>query len=261
MKLQECIRGYIKNGKFFFTQEEALAKTGLEPELFWVQAHRLVKRGSIKRLRSSFFMIIPDEYLNFGSLPTHWIIDSLMKYLGQSYYVGLLSAGAIYGATAQVPMTFQVITNSQTREILLERKRIEFYVSKNIALAQISRITVPTGTVAISTKEQTMIDLVRFYKVAGYLSNVASVVKRLAEEAKMPELARVLKVEKNLSAIQRLGYILETTQFPRLAEVVENELAKRSIRYVLLRPDYFVKTGEKAKRWKVILNDTLEVEE
>ena len=67
-------------------------------------------------VQHDFFMIIPAEYQKLGSLPPHWVIDSLMRYLKQDYYIGLLSAASFYGATEQQPMTFQVITDKFTKK-------------------------------------------------------------------------------------------------------------------------------------------------
>ena len=72
-------------------------------------------------------------------------------------------------------------------------------------------------------------------------------------------LTFVITHEKTNPILQRLGYILEITHFPEFAQLVENELSKRKIEYVLLRPDFENKSGEKNSRWKLTLNDTLEI--
>lgn len=100
----------------------------------------------------------------------------LHEAVDQDYYIALLSAASYYGATNQQPMALQVITSKQLRPINQPRGSIEFHVRKDIAMASITQITVPTGWAAISTKEQTLVDLVKFYKLSGYLSNVASSV-------------------------------------------------------------------------------------
>ena len=63
------------------------------------------------------------------------------------------------------------------------------------------------------------------------------------------------------SSLQRLGYILELVGFPDLAATVERELAGRQIYETLLRPDFHIKEGKRMNRWKLILNDTLEIDE
>jgi predicted transcriptional regulator of viral defense system len=257
------LNGYINTllaeGKFFFTKQEAMSRLELNPNQFRFQAYRLLKRKAIRRLVHDFFMIIPAEYYHLGSLPPNWIIDPLMKYLKQDYYIGLLSAAALYGATEQQPMVFQVITNKVTKSIHLERGFIEFHVLKNCSLSTTSFITVSTGYVKVSSREQTIIDLVKFYKVSGYLSTVALVIKTIAEEGDLSKLDIVIAQEKTNSVLQRLGYILENVGFPQLADIIDLELKKRSIQYVYLRPDFHKKEGFKDKRWKLVINDSLEL--
>jgi predicted transcriptional regulator of viral defense system len=134
-------------------------------------------------------MIIPSEYYHLGSLPPHWIIDPLMRYLDCDYYIGLLSAVSLHGATQQQPMTFQVIVNKQMKNIELERGGIEFHYYKNLTLAQKEQITIPIEFVQISTEEQTLVGLIRFQSVCGYMSNVAIVIRDLAENCKADLLA------------------------------------------------------------------------
>lgn len=259
--LNSYILNLLARGKYFFTKQDALTDLGISLNQFKYQTYRLVGKKLIKRVAKDFFMIIPPEYREIGSLPSHWIINALMTHLDQEYYIGLLSAASLFGATEQQPMTFQVITDKVTKPIHLERISIEFHTFKYCSDAQKSTISTPTGYVKISTKEQTMLDLIRFYTVAGYLSNVASVIKILAQECNIERLGVVLarKQTNPNSILQRLGYILEVTHFSELAQLVEDELAKRKIEYTLLRPDFENKVGERNSRWKLILNDTLEI--
>lgn len=257
--LRNYILTLLAEGKYFFSKQEVLSALKLSQNQLRFQAYRLSKKKIVKRLTEDFFMIIPPEYYHLGSLPPHWIINAFMKHLNQEYYIGLLSAASFYGATEQQPMIFQVITTKPTKSIDLERATIEFHKFKYCDLAMKSTITTPTGYAKISNREQTIIDLVRFYKVSGYLSNVSLVIQSLAAECDLSNFAHAVRNEKNKSALQRLGYILELMQFGKLAQVVENELLRRTIEYVFLRPDFHNKIGKKATRWKLILNDSVEI--
>ena len=161
--LYDYILTLLANGKFFFTKQEATSILALNETQFRFQAYRLSQKKLIKRLASDFFMIISPEYQNLGSLPPLWIVDPLMNYfkLQDEYYVGLLSAASLYGATEQQPMVFQVIASKKIKTISLERTTIEFHQSKECASAQKSTRTVSTGYVKVSTREQTMLYLAR----------------------------------------------------------------------------------------------------
>lgn len=258
--LKNFITNRLSIGRYFFSKSEALQELGLTASQFRHQYYRLSSKRLLKALSQDFFMIIPTEYYHLGSLPPHWTIDAYMKYLDQDYYIGLLSAASMYGATHQQPMIFQVITSKTTRPIKLRRTTIEFHVDKDCSSASKSTIKAPTGFVKVSTREQTAIDLLRFYKAAGYLSNVASVIKVLAEDFRLGVFPNVLDHEKHNPVLQRLGYILELCGFFKFAELVQHELLERKIKYVLLRTDLKNKQGVKNVKWKLIVNDTLEIE-
>lgn len=98
--------------------------------------------------------------------------------------------------------------------------------------------------------------MVKFYKLAGYLSNVASVIKELAHECTKQKLADVIRREKTKSVLQRLGYLLEKTGHEKLAQTVETELkTKRNIEYIPLNPEFPSIKGRKNNLWKLILNN------
>jgi len=251
----------LPNGRYFFSKEEAISTLRLNKNQFLLQISRLKKKGSIKNLVRGFYMIVPPEYSHFGSLPPDWIVDPLMKYLHRDYYIGLLSAASLYGATQQQPMTFQVITDKQLRPIKLERGGIEFHYYKDCSLATKKEISTPTGYAKISSKEQTIVDLVRFHTVCGFLSNVAHIIRDLGESCNSEALRSVVESEKMNTVLQRLGYILELLGFLEFAIVVEQELRSRQVYETLLRPDFHIKQGKRIHRWKLILNDTLEIDE
>ncbi len=228
--LRDYIRTLLAHGKYFFNAQEALSVLGLTPTQFRFQAYRLVQKKIIRRLYRNFFMIIPDEYHKIGSLPPSWIIDFFMKYLQQDYYIGLLSAASIYGATEQQPMSLQVITTKAMKSISLPRGSIDFHVFKECAFAQKDTTVVHTGTVFVSSKEQTMVDLVRFYKISGHLNKVTQVIKSLAESCNLFSLNAVVQNEKTVAVLQRLGYVFDVLELPKLASIVERSLEKKKIK-------------------------------
>ncbi len=256
--LHEFTNSQLADGNPFFSKKKALSTLGIDDNEFWTQAKRLVKKKLIQRLYRDFYIIIPHEYAHTGTLPTLLFINPLMNYLNQEYYVGLLSAAAYYGTTNQQPMHFYVITNKQIPAIKLSRGKIVFYVNKHCKLSQTKRLIVPTGYVKISTKEQTLVDLVQYYKVSGHLSNVADIINELSEECKPRALFHVVSHAKT-TILQRLGHILELVNQPTLAKVVGKELTKRKNQYILLRPESPIKEGPKLKKWKIINNDPVEL--
>lgn len=260
--LRDYIQSSLSDGRHFFSKKEVLSALKITSNQFRFQAYRLAEKRALKPLIRNFFMIVPVEYRHLGSLPPHWIVGSLMQHLGQEYYISLLSAASLYGATNQQPMSFQVITNKVRRNIELERGQIEFHCYKNCFSAAKEQLTLPTGYVKISSREQTLLDLVRFYTSCGYLSNVATVVGDLSKECRPQLLAKVVRNEKTDSVLQRLGYILEYTGYHSMASIIEQQLKSRKIQFIPLRPDFCISSDncQRANRWKLLINDVLEIE-
>ena len=257
--LSNYIKNLLAKGRYFFSKQDVLRELGLNENQLRFQAYRLSKKRVLKRIRHDFFMIITSEYFAMGSLPPQWIVDAYMKHVDQEYYIGLLSAASFYGATEQQPMTFQVITTKATKPIQIERGSIEFHVFKECMAASKTTIKTPVGYAQISTREQTIVDLVRFYEIAGHLSNVASVIKILSEEIDITTMTHVIEHEKTKSVLQRLGYLFEILSLPKMAKIIEKEVAKRKAGYILLRPDLGYKSGVKNSRWKIIINNEVEL--
>ena len=259
--LKSYIVDKLANGHYFFTKEEALKELSLNDNQFNRQVWRLSHIQKIYKISHGFYMVIPDEYKNLRSLPPHWIIGPYMSYLKQDYYIGLLSAAWMYGATHQQPMTLQVMTNKPKRLIKLSRGSIEFHVNKFINLSKKEEIRTPTGYTFISTKEQTLLDLVRFQKQSGYLNNVATIIKDLAPQISLEPFSEVISLSQDKSALQRLGYILEFLNYTHLADIIYKELSHRSYQMIPLKPDVLSREGDRVKKWKLIINDPIEIEE
>jgi predicted transcriptional regulator of viral defense system len=259
--LRNYIHESLADGKYFFTKDEALSALSISSEQFRFQAYRLMGKSAISSLTRDSFMIIPAEYQHLGSTPPHWVIDPLMQHLHQHYYIGLLTAASMHGASHQQPMSFQVITDNARRSIKLSRSVMEFHMFKGCTLASTEQISSPAGYARISSREQTMLDIVRFYQSCGFLSNVATVIKDLASSYNKTTFATVVRNEKNNSVLQRLGFICSYAGFQKLADVISGELSNRKTQFILLRPDVRSREGVRDKNFKLIINDTIEIEE
>src|SRR5687768_9910587 len=111
--------------------------------------------------------------------PASWFIHDLMMAMERPYYVGLLTAAGLHGASHHQPQEFQVITNRPIRPITVGRSRIRFFASRFVSMAAVTNVKTPTGSMLAATPETTTVDLVRFAKFAGQLDNVATVIAEL----------------------------------------------------------------------------------
>ncbi len=76
---------------------------------------------------------MPPQFASWGAPPPPWYIDALMRHIGEPYYVGLLKAAELHGATHQAVMEFQVVTAKRLPKIKAGRNLVAFYYRKNMA--------------------------------------------------------------------------------------------------------------------------------
>jgi len=247
-------------GIYVFTQEEAQKAIGGSNWAIRLAANKLIIKRRIIKLRYTFYLIIPLEYITAKSPPPSWYIDSLMQYHKQPYYVALLSAAVLFGAAHQQPQVFQVITNRPLRSVQIGRAKIQFLIKKSIQKTDITKIQTDTGYMNVSTPEATACDLVRYADQSGSLDHVVTVLIELAEIIDPEKLAVIAQKEK-LFVVQRLGYLLEKYAKKNIIKLLLAWLVEQKPRYVLLKPGKRHIHATKNKDWKVIINKKIEVDD
>lgn len=258
--IQTFIDDLLAKGKLFFNKGQALAVLGLSENAFHLQIQRLYEKQRVVLVGHGFYAILPAEHRHYGCIPAHWLIDPYFHHLQKDYYVGLLSAAAFYGATQQQPMVFQVMVDHMRRPLKLPNDVISFHLQRHMHNAQTQEEQIPTGSVRFSTRSQTIVDLVRFYKQAGYLNNVALIIRDLIEKDILPENLETVLPFVETTVMQRLGYILDELSSARLSSCVRKVLKnERKIVRTLLKPEVPKKTGIYNEKWQIVINDPLEI--
>jgi predicted transcriptional regulator of viral defense system len=246
-------------GRYTFTQAEAMNADKRSDIAREAALRRLKQKGRIANPRRGFYVIVPVEYGEAGCPPANWFIDDLMRFLGQPYYVGILSAAAIHGAAHQQPMLFQVVTDRPTRSARAGRIRIGFHMGRHVEKAPVVEIQTETGSMRVSAPEATAFDLVRFAPSAGHIDNVMTVLHELVEKIDPQTLMSFADLYA-ISDVQRLGYLLERLDENRLADPLAAWLKARRYRPILLSSGQAKGDAPSDPRWRVIPNETVEVE-
>jgi len=247
-------------GRYTFLRAEAISDTGLSAEAVKKALQRLARRKRVVKVKSYFYLIVPLEYLHSGAPPPPWFIDDLMRAMKRPYYVGLLSAAGIHGASHQQPQEFQVITDRPVRPLRVGRSRIRFFTNKRTGDTAVQSVKTPTGAMRVSTPEATIIDLVRFARAAGQIDNVASVVAELLPVLDPKRLLRAVRTAGDIPNAQRLGYLLERVGARRLARPLHDWLKRQSARVIPLRPGRAAAGVPEDRRWHVLVTDPIEIE-
>lgn len=264
MYLREySIRRHIEalqaNGIYTFTYKKLLEKSNKTYKAAERALGRLKKDGYIISPVKGFFVTVPVEYRSLGGPPAEWYIDELMLYLGERYYVGLLSAAEIYGAAHHHPQEIQVISEKARKSIHCGRSRIRFFVKKEIQENSTIKHKTKTGYVLISNQQITALDLVRYNSELGGLSTIAPII---AELHKMMSSSLLLKAAQHyeLTVVQRLGYILDEVGASALSDRLNKWLSERRPRLGKLRTDSPANDCKISQRWRLKINEKLDIE-
>ena len=259
MKLSEYVQSLQVRAVYTFRQDEAHQAVGGSIASIRLAIYRLIKKGKIVRLAHGFFGIIPIEYFESGSPPPDWYIDDLMRFHQTPYYVGILSAAALHGASHQPPFEFQVITNQQMRPLSIGKWQIRFYKKMHLENSSTTKIKTYTGYFKVSTPETTAFDLVRYVKAAGYLQNVATALSELSELIDPTLLVKEAKTVE-MSVVQRVGYLLENFSEENKAQLLHDWMKKYSPKLISLRPDQPTKGAKRDSHWNVLINEKIEID-
>lgn len=259
--MKDVAAHFLERGRYTFTLAEAQEAVGADdPTALYNGLSRLRRRHEVFSPAHGLYVAVPPEHRNRGVVPAEWFIDAMMAHLGRPYYVCLLSAAAMHGASHQAPQVFQVMTD----KTFLVRKRdigrivrLRFYASKFVSEDPTTRITVPSGYVIVSTKETTVVDLVSKPRDSAGLSNVATVIRELGE-LKGSVLARVAS-RRGRAIVRRVGWLVE-----HFGELDDDEALRQAARLdlgepVLLDPSKG-RRGKADPGWQVRVNTAIEAE-
>jgi len=267
--LASYLVGRLAAGRLVFSREEAQAALGMSRGAFLDAAEKLQKRDRLLNVRHGFYVIVPPQHLNFGSPPPASFIDDMMRHENRSYYVGLLKAAELQGASHQAVMEFQVVTNRQMRDVQAGRSKIAFYFRKDMsAIASgVEERKTETGKMKISSVELTLLDLLRYPQASAGLDNILTVFSDLGSKLN-PENMEDLSRAFERSVVQRAGYLLDLSGFAKHAEKLHALIERRlQIPWVELDPslssdpDLAPEVKARDERWHVLVRHIPERDE
>ena len=255
-------------GHFFFTKNDLCsAFPDKSPNAITRTITRLIAKKTIVSPWHNFYVIVPTEYKLKGIVPPVFYLDNLMHYLGCQYYVALLNAAEMYGAAHQRPQNFTVFIEGKafhsgikagTEILLFKREQLPMNFTR--------KFQTQTGYVNVSSPELTALDLVNSEQAVGGLTRVATVLAELAEEIHFATVSPMLLGYFNTPVIQRLGYLLDTVldeqeKSDELFALAQS--ANLHFRKVALKTSKEASNDdcELNKRWKIIVNQEIEIDE
>ncbi len=227
---------------------------------------RLSEKGKVVSVFKGYYVIIPPQYSSKGILPPSMFIDGLMKFLGRKYYIGLLNAAALHGASHQQPQEYFVVTGYPVlRPTNKKGIKINYISTKKLPPESlIEKKKTETGYINISNPILTAIDLINYEKKIGGLNRAANVINELLETIKPKDISGELINYASVTSLQRLGYILnEILNGNELAEKINKQCKKAGKTFYLIP---LKASGKKRKdlindKWKLMINEEIEIDE
>ena len=266
--LSGYVSGLLSTGQAVFTADEAEQALGVGHGAFLDAAERLQRRNALLNPRQGFYVVVPPQYASWGAPPPAWYIDALMRREGHAYYVGLLKAAELHGATHQAVMEFQVVTAKRLPRIRAGRSMIVFYFRRDMeaVTAGTEDRKTDTGTMRVSSAALTALDLLRYPQASGGMDNIATVLSDLGRKIDRVQLA-VLSVVVERPVVQRLGYLLDHLGHDDLTGPMRESLAARGTlpwiefdRREARDPDFASEPLQRDVRWRIIARRLPEVD-
>lgn len=266
INLQDWVVSEMVRGRYIFTKEDILnLHLPISVQALQNSLKRLTDRGIIMSPWQNFYVIIPTEYKLRGIVPPSFYIDRLMKFLGRDYYISLLSAAELNGASHQKAMVFHVMVNGgPIRSGIKNGTRLEFTLRQDLPLNFVKQAKTQMGYMNVASAELTALDVVAEEQKIGGLSRAAEILVELSESIIWDETKLPLLGYFSCATIQRLGYLFELIEENHLANQLYHLLKQsgKTIRKSPLKQSVAINNNMATdERWKIIMNYKIEIDD
>lgn len=266
-RLEYWVEECQSKGKLAFSLAELKINFSADSEIsLRRQLDRLSEKGKVVSVLKGYYLIIAPQYASKGILPPTMFIDGLMKYLERNYYVGLLNAAALYGASHQQPQEYFLITEYPVlRPTTKKGLKINYISTRRLPSVSLTeKKKTDVGYLAVSKPILTAIDLVKYEKKIGGLNRAGIIISELVESINKKDITIELINYAPISTIQRFGFILE--------EILgEGELADKLYALCKNAKNKFYQIPLKAsgkreksqlinEKWKLRINTEIEID-
>lgn len=251
----------LARGRHWITSQEAAVLLGIPLAHVSPSLARWRKKGLLFSPTKGAYVPIPPEYRSWRAVPASHFVDPLMRHLGHDYYVCLLTAAEAHGFAHQKPQLFQAMTPARLRDRSFGRVQLSFITSSDTGSRPTIIKNTPTGTMRLSTREGTALDLVSKPLSSGGLSNVATILAEMVQEEALDlEILADLTTAYPVAVAQRAGWLLEfvanevgtTIDVESLSRVAGGRTTPTPLEA------YGPRRGSIDERWNVIVNGPVE---
>jgi len=222
---------------------------------------RFVNNGRLYAVYRGFYVIVPVQYQLKGIVPPSYYIDDLMNWLHKPYYVGLLSAASIYGASHQKAMVTQVMTINPSTKSIAQNTQLVFVRCSAINPELLITKNGEMSPIKFSSPELTAVDLIQFAGHIGGYQRAATVLAELIDSVDINKMHNLLHYT-STATIQRLGYILEfVLEEQKKADLLFALIEQFTRKSILLSSKHPKNLDATSNRWHVNANIDIEIDE
>jgi len=236
--LSAVIDAAERSGKLnLHTQDIRAELPGVNPTALRQALYRQQRRGRLIRLSrgSDHWLIVPLQHAAAGAPPLEtWLDHYLSKTLGISYYVTLLSAAEVYGASPYAVMVTQAMVPERRRPISVGRHEVVFHTRARTGDMPTRWHETPDGRFMVGTPELTALELVERAALIGGMARVREVLRELWMSCTPQGLTQALEALQEIPTAQRLGTLLTLENQSTLVARVADWLSDKPQRLVPL---------------------------
>ncbi len=258
LSTDQVLRELQSRARYIFTPAEFAALSGRSLEGRAV-AGALARLAANNRIvlalkRPTKWLIVPAEHAHYGAPPISWWLDDCLKDVEPYYYVGLLSAARHWGSGHYALQATQVMVSQRRLNKAVGQLRIEYTVKSRLAQTPVVVATSQGGRLRVSTREATLLDLMRHQQTVGGLEAISRIARDFRNELSPASLTTALEALDQSAAAQRLGFLLETQGQAEAADALGKWLQNRQCPTVPVEPGEAHSPDNKRttnRRWRV----------
>jgi predicted transcriptional regulator of viral defense system len=236
--LAHLIDSAERNGKLNLrTEDIAKSLPDVSTDALRQALQRLQSKGRIVRASrgSGHWVIVPLQDAIVGAPPLEaWLHAYLAKTLGIPYYVGLLSAAEVYGASPYAVMVTQIMVPKPRRPLKVGRHQLVFLGRSNVATMPTQWHETQNGRFKVSTPDLTALELVQRQQIVGGASRVFEILQVLVKTFSEDGMSKALDAVHDVAAAQRLGTLFAISDQQQMANLVRGWLGNKRTRVVPL---------------------------
>ena len=265
-RIETWITQCLSKGKISFSLKEVKEEFANDSGITIKSGlNRLVQKEKVVSIFKGYYIIIPPQYSSKGIIPTAMFIDGLMKFLERKYYVALLNAAALHGASHQQPQEYFVVTEYPVlRATNKKGLKINYISTRQLPPEKLTeKKKTETGYINISNPLLTAIDLISYEKKIGGLNRAATVINELLETVKRNDVSEELINYASVSSLQRLGFVLdEILNKKEIADRIFSRCKKAGKKFYLIPLKASGKKSQEvlSEKWKLMINTEIETD-